>query len=357
MMDRKILPAVLALLFAICNTVIPADNNELSEVYYQSWLSLSKQGKNDEAAEKFTKALSYRKDFPAARFRLGDCYEKLKNDKRAVRNYRLAMKSLSENPARTRDEDELLGSVSRSLERVDLNGTRFARIKNNHISGLLALGGECLNKKYQRFTYTITESIFKIDPANKPARELSAKIDQSVVDSRKEKERKKNALVRPQYLFNGKDLSNWEVGPPDCWKITQGQLVAQPETSKAASIKWKGTPPEEFSLTLKFFIDAKNSKTINLELSFTKGMTDLGKYQFAGVYTIPKAMLRPGANQIKMSRDEKFCTFNINGKSVSEGLTWMNGIKEAPAIGFSVKGGRIQFESIVLGPLERPEAK
>src|SRR3989339_1026855 len=211
MNDKILLIGLIILSVAYIAYAESTDNNELADIYYKSGLALTKQNKYNEAAEKFTKALSYRKDFPPAFFQLAECFEKTGAARQAVNNYRFCLKSLSENPARTKEENELLSSVSRTLERIDLNGAQFIRIKNSHISGLLALTNECLNKKYQRFALNLAESILRIDPANKPAQDLSAKIDQSIVDTQQENERKKTALTASQNLFNGKDISNWET--------------------------------------------------------------------------------------------------------------------------------------------------
>ena len=357
---RIFLPIIIVLLpLSFLGYYLVADDNELAEVYYQSGLSLIKQNKYDEAAEKFTKAVSYRRDFPVALFRLGECYDKLKEGHKSVRNYRLCLKSLQGNTARTKEEDELLAQVYRVLERTDPSGTQFTRIKNDTIAGLLALANECLNKKYQRFAYNTIEAILKIDPGNKPARELSTKIDKSIIDAQKENERKKTALTGSQNLFNGRDISNWETGTAEYWRVTQGQLVALPETSKTASIKWKGKPPEDFSLALKFFIYAKNPKTITAELVITRGVFKLGKSTFSDVLTVPPTRFRPGLNNVRFTRSGGRCTVFTNGKSmgISTGITNIGDEPPAPCIELAVRNGRIQFESIVLGPLERTEGK
>ena len=152
-----------------------AENSELANLYYQSALELLKANKHEEAIEKFNKALSYRAEFPEALFNLGECYKKLGDNKNSIKNYRRCGRCLKQRFLAKEDE-KLLAQVYQSLEKIDPNGKKFGFIKTNYIASSWALANDCANKKYNSFAWRILQYLLLVDPSNKSAQDLSAKL-------------------------------------------------------------------------------------------------------------------------------------------------------------------------------------
>jgi len=161
-----------------------ADDNELANVYYQSGMTLIKDSKFEEAIGKFEKALSYLKEFPQAHFKLGECYEKLNNNKNAIKNYSLCLKQLQEKSGLLKEEEELLNHVIKCLNKLDLSYRELTKAKSDYIAKLTALAGECDRKKYQRLASHICEMILSIEPDNKSAQDLTNKLSKKIPNSK-----------------------------------------------------------------------------------------------------------------------------------------------------------------------------
>ena len=192
-MNKKILITVI--LFPILCGIIFADDNESAEVYYQAGLKAVKDNDYEVAIVKFTKAVSYRPEFPPALFKLGECYEKIKENRQALKNYRLCRKYLSQQSALPKENEQLLLLVLRRIDPLDVNGKQLARIKNNYTAELLKLANQCANKKYNLFAGRIIERILEIDPTNKGAQELLSKIGKTAV--KPEKPNKSKPVANP----------------------------------------------------------------------------------------------------------------------------------------------------------------
>lgn len=178
-MNKKILITVI--LFPILCGVIFADDNESAEIYYQAGLKALKDNDYETAIAKLTKAVSYKPEFPSALFRLGECYEKIKENRQALKNYRLCRKYLKQQSDLSKEDEQLLSLASRRIDQLDVSGKQLTRIKNNYTSELLKLANQCVGKKYNLFAGRIIERILELDPTNKGAQELSAKIGKTVV--------------------------------------------------------------------------------------------------------------------------------------------------------------------------------
>lgn len=170
-------PIYVVMVIIVAGGLFAADNLELADAYYQTGLEQFKQNKIDDAVAKFNQSLAYRPDFPPALFKLGECYEKLKEPERAIRAYRLCIKLLDQLTERAKEDEELLSQAVKALEKLDVRGKQLQKIKSNHCARLLAVANECLGRKYPRFARRIIDLILVIEPANKPAQEMVDKMD------------------------------------------------------------------------------------------------------------------------------------------------------------------------------------
>jgi len=153
-----------------------AENSELASLYYQSAQELLKAKNYEEAVEKFNKALSYQAEFPDALFNLGECYKKLGDSKNSIRNYRMCARCLKQRFL-SKEDEKLLSQIYQSLEKIDPNGKKFSFIKANYTASSSALANDCANKKYNSFAWRLLQHLLLVDPSNKPAQDLLAKID------------------------------------------------------------------------------------------------------------------------------------------------------------------------------------
>jgi tetratricopeptide (TPR) repeat protein len=194
-MSKPIL--TIAILLMLLRGVIFADDNESADVYYQAGLKALKDNDYETAIAKLTKAVSYKPEFPSALFRLGECYEKIKDDRAALKNYRLCRKYLTQQSTLSKEDEQLLSLASRRIDQLDVNGKQLARIKNNHITELLKLANQCVSKKYNLFAGRIIERILEIDPNNKGVQELLAKLGKPVEPQRHPANRDKPDKSKP----------------------------------------------------------------------------------------------------------------------------------------------------------------
>ncbi|MBI4712181.1 MAG: tetratricopeptide repeat protein [Planctomycetes bacterium] len=152
-----------------------AGNADLAQAYYQSGLSIIKQNKYEDAVERLKKAVAYRPEFPQALFKLGECSEKLKDTPKAVFYYRRCLKSIPERSPLA-EEKQIATTVTARLDKIDTAGKELARIKSNYAASLVKLANDCLAKKYNGFARRFLDLAVAVEPANKPARELLAKM-------------------------------------------------------------------------------------------------------------------------------------------------------------------------------------
>ena len=175
-MATRILTTVTFLLALATAYSFAADDSEPANIYYQSGLAAFKQNKFDEAIVKFTKAVTYRPEFPEALFKLGECYEKVKDSQKALFNYRGSVKYLQALPERTKEENDLLVQANRCVERLDIGGRQFQKIKTDYVNKLLSVAQDCFKKRYYHNARQLVERILALDPTNKSALELQAKL-------------------------------------------------------------------------------------------------------------------------------------------------------------------------------------
>src|SRR3989339_865847 len=188
---------------------------ELVKVYYDAGLDLMKQNKPAEAVEKFNNALTYRPASPEVFFGLGECYEKIKEAKKAIINYGFCRKYLQSRAARSKEDDAMLAKAVKCLEKLNPNITAFAKAKKDYIAKALSLARDYLNNRYQYLAYACLGGVRKVDKLNKEADTLLLKIDREVIRRQSKEQlmekfglRLKNA---PMNLFNGKDLDDWNL--------------------------------------------------------------------------------------------------------------------------------------------------
>jgi len=173
------------------------DNDDLALTYYQSGLSLQKENKFSEAIEKFTKALSYKRDYPEAFFKLGECCEKLQDTQSAVKNYRLCLRCLECKTSLNNYEKNILLSARKNLEKIDTKSVQIKNIKSKYIDKLSKVGSECNTKKYYNLARKIYNLVLTVDSGNKMASDALSKIP---IDN------SGNKQLAGQ-IFNGTDLN------------------------------------------------------------------------------------------------------------------------------------------------------
>jgi tetratricopeptide (TPR) repeat protein len=161
---------------------IPADDEEnadaeISGIYYKSGLLSLKKNNYAEAIEKFTKAISYRLDFPEALSKLAECHEKTRAFNKAIYYYRLCAKYLQMQPGMTKEQSAILAAVNRAKDRLDINGKELNKIKQGYTSKIFGFISECTSRKYYRLATRSIDSLLKIDPDNKSAKEFLERLE------------------------------------------------------------------------------------------------------------------------------------------------------------------------------------
>jgi len=231
---------IVSMSFLLLGAIILADDNDdLANTYYQSGLALQKDNKPNEAIEKFIKALSYKNDYPEAFFRLGECYEKLKDIPSAVKNYRLCVRCFENKTALNNEDKNVIQSAQKNLEKLDTKSVQIKGIKSKYIDKLSKIGSECNSKKYYNFTRRIYNLILTVDPNNKMASDALSKIP---IDN------SGGAPVEGQ-IFNGVDTSGWKINTnvwmnlwsvekPSIWSLTGLQPAPNKPAANRASFWW-----------------------------------------------------------------------------------------------------------------------
>ena len=362
--SKKIL--LLVILFVFLSHNIFSDDNELANLYYQSGLALMNENKYEEAIEKLNKALSYRKGFPSVLFNLGECYKKLNNNKKALENYRLCIKSLNQ-IFRSKEDEELLSQVNRSLDKIDTNGKRLTLIKNAYGSDILSVANDCVNKKLTIFAYQLAQLVLAVDPSNKSAQELLYKLDKTKITPPKEtKPETKPETTKPtpapapekglpENLFNGKDINNWEIkdkypkfqnpdgvwggGKQVNWHVKDSKIEGDPRIVDAEAILlWKGTVPENYILTVKFTVERNRSQKTD-PIGIVYGASG-DSYD---ITSLSGSICPPGAKLELIRQNDKY-KVSLNGKVLKQDLV----TSHSPAIGLMVKNALVYFQSVTL---------
>ncbi|MEK7310135.1 MAG: tetratricopeptide repeat protein [Planctomycetota bacterium] len=168
-------------IFLVAACLLPAENkDDMANIFYQSGVELQKQNKYSEAVIKFTKVLSYKKDFPDVLFRLGECYEKLQDKQKAARNYRLCQKCLKKQAGRSRESEELLLLAGQRLDKIDPTSSQFSKLKIAYTSKLINLTKECQGRKYPRLACWMLENLLAVDSCNKAAGDLFDNLNREI---------------------------------------------------------------------------------------------------------------------------------------------------------------------------------
>lgn len=154
-----------------------ASNVEAAQIYYQSGLALFKQNKYEEAIEKFNKAVSAKKDFPEALFKLGECYEKTTNNIQAINNYRLCLRFLEPRKELTQEENNILTTVKRNLGAIDNKSKGITTAREKYVAELIKTAKDCISQNSVDFAKSIYRKILKIEPGNKTAVEAITRVE------------------------------------------------------------------------------------------------------------------------------------------------------------------------------------
>lgn len=337
-MRRKFLLIILLFLL-VASVARPEDTDELAGVYYQSGLALARQNKYEEAMGKFYKALSYRRNWPEALFRLGECQEKAKAARQALKNYRLCRKYLSEQAELSTEQQELTASVNRVLERLDAGGKQLRAIRNKYIADLVALATTCIGRRHYRFACGLLEYILEMDPDNKQAQELLNKTRKSIPSDAPTR------LAGKHNIFNGRDIKNWEyVGGTEinCWTVERGNLIAEPKSDEGmAGLKYKGKVSANFRFTAQFSIDQLNS---GCEVLVIIGVNKNDPTNHSTV-RLRNSLRTNSANNFVMAKQGNRMKMSFNGKAISE-IEYPNDM--SPAVGLIARKLRATFTNVTL---------
>ncbi|MFA5794949.1 MAG: tetratricopeptide repeat protein [Candidatus Brocadiia bacterium] len=156
--------------------VIAEEDATLADAYYKNACKFYNDNKPDDALNMLNKALQYQPEYPQAFYKMGECYEKLKNNPQSLKSYRLCRKCLLQQMNITKEDEQLLGQAEKKIEQLDINSKQLGKTKNNYTSELLKLANSCMAKKYYKFTERLANQILTIDPDNKAALELLEKL-------------------------------------------------------------------------------------------------------------------------------------------------------------------------------------
>lgn len=361
--SKKIL--LLIILFVFLSHNIFSDDSELANLYYQSGLTLMKENKCEEAIVKFNKALSFRKGFPSVLFNLGECYKKLNNNKKALKNYRLCIKSLNQ-IFRAKEDEELLSQVYRSMDKMDTNGKRFTTIRDNYTSGIFLLANDCANKKLTNFAYQLFQLVLQVDPSNKSAQELLSKLGTPKITPLKPSAEKpaKTELPPPpiikkdipQNLFNGKDIDEWETKAkyPEAsnvwggvtfqnWCVKDGKIEGNPRVAGSeVFLLWKGIIPANYILTVKFAMERNRSSRTD-PIGIVYGGSEVDSFDITSLSgsVCPSGV---NVNKLELTKQGDKYKFSFNGKVLKQDLS----NKFSPTIGLMVQNALVYFHSITL---------
>ncbi|MBI5779307.1 MAG: hypothetical protein HZA49_07615 [Planctomycetes bacterium] len=334
-----------------------AEEKDLANTHFQDGLELFKKSKYSEASEKFRKAMSYRADFIDAIFNLGECYSKLNDNNRALKNYRRSLKLLQQEPNRSKEHNDLLARVSRAMDKIDTIGKSFQKSKTEYISKLNTLVSEWMYKRYQRFAYYAIQRILIADPVNKPASEALEKIDEKITQAQKnDAQSNKLTLIAkspPRKIFNGTDLNDWLFGgcPKENWNIAGGKIKGGPSATNADDVSafliWTGPAPQNSILTMRF----SAGNVINKKL---------GGAEIGGVYSYDKEadyfwwgfvryhVLAKDMNTLELiTRDNQYSVF-LNNDLIHQEKRG----KGEPKAGVYIKNVKVVINSITLQETE-----
>lgn len=230
-----------------------SDDLEIARAYYQSGLLLFNQNKYEAAIEKFNKAVSTKKDFTEALFKLGECYEKTEDTFQAIINYRLCLKSLESKKELTQEEKNILTSAKRNLDTIDIKGKEFKVAKEKYVVELLKIVNEYVSKKYLNCASKLYQKILNVDPVNKTASDGLAKVHKDVAQ-------KAAASKKERPIFSGEDMTGWDVNRMwiPLWSVDKPFLVFnRVANSQPSLIEYKTEPPGNYILSFELILEKR----------------------------------------------------------------------------------------------------
>lgn len=348
-MKNKILCGIIFCLLSLwCSPAIFSDDAESAGIFYQAGLAEIKQNNHQKAIEKFIKALSFRPGFPEALFKLGECYEKIKDNRKALRSYRKCLKALQQKSSPTAEERDLTAQVTRCLDKIDLDAKRLSRLKADYAAGLFKLANECNNKRYPRFACRVLERLLRFDPIHKGAQELIVKLDEAKAAFYAAKENKpeptKPVKGKVEKIFNGKDMSNWQVTGNQqeyqLWRVENSQLAGGTKMGNLDCFAmYKGEVPQNYKLSLRYCVDrvyASESNHLGIVYSSSRDVAPINSSSYGA------------AGKLEFIRQGDKGKFIINGKVLNDNIT----VTGSPTIGLMVKNSQVFFSNITLEELK-----
>ena len=136
-------------------------------------------------------------------------------------------------------------------------------------------------------------------------------------------------------LFNGKDLSGWEVYGTERWYVENGELVCESGPDKQYGYLATTQQYRDFDLTLEFKQEANGNSGVFFRSSITgtkitgwqAEVAPLGQHS-GGIYESYGRgwLIQPGAEQEKALKVGEWNTMRIRAAG-DDVTTWLNGIQ------------------------------
>jgi hypothetical protein len=338
-----------------CLILAEDDKTESAGIFYKSGLGEFKKNNYEEALTKFRKAIAAKPDFPEALFKIGECAEKLKDSKAALKNYRLCLKYLQARETLNPEEKNILPLVRRNLDKLDIKGCQLRAIKGKHIDNLLKFAGECLGKRYPRFALKVYNLALELDPTSKAAADAIKKIEDGAPAV-------KEPAIKPKdkkevTVFNGADLSNWAMSSIwlPLWSVEKPCIVFNraPANTKTPSaepsvIAINPPYPENYTLTMEIFIESRLPRAAEHTIGFMYGEVKQTTNQ--GEVLTPQRVHCTFEKlnvweKIKFTKDGTDYTIELSSGAKRSGV--LNSVT-SPSIGLYCQGYVVRFKNITL---------
>ncbi|MHC4600647.1 MAG: family 16 glycoside hydrolase [Planctomycetota bacterium] len=168
----------------------------------------------DKAEESYRRALEEDESYLPARFGLAEALIKSGKQPAGV----LELRRIIEDSEKTPPEPawkRLISKTKKRLEELDASGRALQKILDGYVSAMVAVSKKCM-KQDPEVAERALRRILKIRPGSTEAAGLLKKMG-------------KSASGDARAIFNGKNLSGWNVGPPD-WKVLDGCIIAETPT-------------------------------------------------------------------------------------------------------------------------------